>query len=641
MDIIDVMLARAMTPQGQIQSYAAQSQSAVAKANQAVSAINSITEQTNANNQAAQDALAAATTAMENAQAAEARIDAALESLEGASMQEVQDEIGKLAIQLVAANTANYNQNNLTISYPNNTSNTITNIIKMYKSTGTNEDGTMTQKAITDALALKANSADVATKAYVDQRVSGISGGGISNLGIDAAGKIVIVDKDGNITAGTLTEEDIADAIINGGGATSKESLGLLIDYDGRSFERVYGAANLVAGSDFNRFAMYGGRMRCNVSDDGAITAFYGDNGYTEDGSNGQVMIYQPKFYYQRIIVGEVADAQGRVVSKEQLLLSAAPRVGFKVHPLFVNNGEELDYVLLPAYEGNIYDTSESAYILDNSSNIDINADKLSSIAGTKPFVASGKGLSFDNLRQLATNRGEGWQLSDIRSESALQMLFMIEFGSLNGQYNVGKGVVNVSGIGEMITGSTASLGNGTGRASSTTFVNQNKTTQQTAEDKTAISYRGMENPWGDYWRAIDKIVIKGEGKSYGGIPYYNGTDSLDFCLPNMSYGWISNMGIGAADYDWVYMPIKCDNKGNSALPVGDSTWTTSSMNGTKVVFVGGGTTANESAGLFDYSCDGNLNASLGLTNGRIMFIPTKNTIYTTNINKWKQHYGG
>jgi hypothetical protein len=46
---------------------------------------------------------------MENAQAAEARIDAALESLEGASMQEVQDEIGKLAIQLVAANTANYN----------------------------------------------------------------------------------------------------------------------------------------------------------------------------------------------------------------------------------------------------------------------------------------------------------------------------------------------------------------------------------------------------------------------------------------------------------------------------------------------------------------------------------------------------
>jgi len=28
-------------------------------------------------------------------------------------------------------------------------------------------------------------------------------------------------------------------------------------------------------------------RMRCNVADDGTITAFYGDNNYREDGSNG------------------------------------------------------------------------------------------------------------------------------------------------------------------------------------------------------------------------------------------------------------------------------------------------------------------------------------------------------------------
>jgi hypothetical protein len=43
---------------------------------------------------------------------------------------------------------------------------------------------------------------------------------------------------------------------------------------------------------------MYGGRMRCNVTDDGTITAFYGDSNYADDGSNGQVMVYQPKFYY-------------------------------------------------------------------------------------------------------------------------------------------------------------------------------------------------------------------------------------------------------------------------------------------------------------------------------------------------------
>jgi hypothetical protein len=37
---------------------------------------------------------------------------------------------------------------------------------------------------------------------------------------------------------------------------------------------------------------MYGGRMRCNVTDNGTITAFYGDSNYKEDGSNGQVMVY-------------------------------------------------------------------------------------------------------------------------------------------------------------------------------------------------------------------------------------------------------------------------------------------------------------------------------------------------------------
>ena len=54
-------------------------------------------------------------------------------------------------------------------------------------------------------------------------------------------------------------------------------------------------------GEDFNQFLMYGGRIKCNVADDGTINAFYGENGYTEDGSNGQVMIYQPKFYYRRV----------------------------------------------------------------------------------------------------------------------------------------------------------------------------------------------------------------------------------------------------------------------------------------------------------------------------------------------------
>ena len=40
-------------------------------------------------------------------------------------------------------------------------------------------------------------------------------------------------------------------------------------------------------GSDFDKYTMYGGRMRCNVADDGSINAFHGDSNYSENGSNG------------------------------------------------------------------------------------------------------------------------------------------------------------------------------------------------------------------------------------------------------------------------------------------------------------------------------------------------------------------
>ena len=36
-----------------------------------------------------------------------------------------------------------------------------------------------------------------------------------------------------------------------------------------------------------------------------------------------------------------------------------------------------------------------------------------------------------------------------------------------------------------------------------------------------------------------------------------------------------------------------------------------------------------------------NINANINYSGARLMFIPTKNNIYTSNITKWQQHYGG
>lgn len=640
MDIIDVMIAKALTPQGQIESYARQSETAVANANSAVAAIDSITQQTNTNNTKSQETLAAAEQALEDASAAEERIQAALDSIQGSSTEQIDEEIDKIALSLAA--TANGSK--LTLTTPSGAKKEVEGWTMpqqtLYSTTGSHTDGAMTQKATSDAIS--------ALETTLTNRInsipsSGGSGGGVSNLGTNAVGHIVIVGNDGNIAAGDVTEEMIVKLLIKSGTYSATGTLGLVIDYENKSYERTQEAANLQAGTDYDTYAMYGGRMRCNVLDDGTITAFYGDTAYTEDGSNGQVMLYQPKFYYQRTYLKDTLTNHGYSIQKESILLSAEERVGFKLHPLFKSGDEELDYVLLPAYEGSVFDVSDNSYLVNNESGVDFSADKLCSIAGVKPLNGTKNSLNIEKLQALASNRGEGWQLTNAEAESALQMLEMVEFGTMNGQTALEKGLVNVSRTGttdcSAITGSTSSLGNVSGAAASTTVDSDDKKTQYTTDGYRAITYRGMENPWGNVWRVIGNMTVKGTGNTLGGIPYYNSTP-LNFQLPVASAAWISAMGYQNPDYDWVYLPIECSSSANSAVPVGDALWTQSSLNGTNILAVGGVINSGEAAGPFHYGADISASADFRYFNGRIMYIPTKNSIYQANVNKWREHYG-
>lgn len=421
----------------------------------------------------------------------------------------------------------------------------------------------------------------------------------------------------------------------------TEDVLGITIDYKNKTCTRIAGAKNLTAGADFDKFSMYGGRKRCNVSDGGTINAYYGDEGYTEDGSNGQVMVYQPKFYY--LVCPLEYDRQetgyGYHLRKANYYVSETKRAGFKLHPAFYDkNGNEVDYILMSAYEGCIYDTSANAYLKNDEQVMDASKDKFSSIAGARPASGVSQNLTRPNIEQMAKNRGEGWYSLGIKTTSMEQLLMIVEMGMMNLQTAIGQGVVNLpwttgsdtTSSYAGATGSTASLGNGTGRATKTTTYEGGKATDYTVDGKTSICYRGVENFWGNIWKFAYGINFYCEvGKpflgyvckdfNYAESKKTDNYENIGFALPSEN-GYVSAMGY-STKYDWLFLPSEV--KGNSSLPVGDYYYQNNTWDGYRITQLGGGWTDGSDAGGFFWSLGNGVGYRNRDVGGRLVYVPT------------------
>lgn len=421
----------------------------------------------------------------------------------------------------------------------------------------------------------------------------------------------------------------------------TEDVLGITMDYKNKTCTRIAGAKNLTAGADFDKFSMYGGRKRCNVSDGGTINAYYGDEGYTEDGLNGQVMVYQPKFYY--LVCPLEYDRQetgyGYHLRKANYYISETQRAGFKLHPAFYDkNGNEVDYILMSAYEGCIYDTSANAYLKNDEQVMDASKDKFSSIAGARPASGVSQNLTRPNIEQMAKNRGEGWHSFGIKTVSMEQLLMIVEMGMMNLQTAIGQGIVNLPWVTGSdttssyagATGSTASLGNGTGRATKTTTYEGGKATDHTVDGKTSICYRGVENFWGNIWKFAYGINFYCEvGKpflgyvckdfNYAESKKTDNYENIGFALPSEN-GYVSAMGY-STKYDWLFLPSEV--KGNSSLPVGDYYYQNNTWDGYRIALLGGSWTDGSVAGGFYWSLTDGVGIRYRAVGGRLVYVPT------------------
>lgn len=483
--------------------------------------------------------------------------------------------------------------------------------------------------------------------------IDGKDGIGITNAEINISGELIltysngtsanlgkVVGADGKDGADLSNEVEDIKAYI---GYTDEDIAGLCVDFENKTFTRLAGAVGLSQGADFNKFEMYGGRRRCNVLDDGTITAYYGDESYAEDGSNGQVMVYQPAFYYKVVplkLKKNTDSGIGYHLRKANYYVSSKPKTGFKLHPAFFDeNGNAINYILFSADEGSMYDVSTNAYVNDNvdESITYEEGDLLCSVSGKKPISGLRKGIGTkSNLELMAQNRGAGWHLETIHATSANQLLMMIELGIMNSQNGIGQGVVSISGNASdncsSLTGSTADLGNGTGSATSTVNEIGGAETTYNVNGRVSVSYRGIENPWGNLWKHIQGINIWGDGSMCGGQPYiandfaFNDSKHSDnykgvgFTLANAN-GYIKSMGYGNEEYDWLLMPSEIG--GTDALPVGDYLYTSQNLNGYRVAQFGGSWGVGRFSGGFAWRCSYGVSTKSPNAGGRLLYVPT------------------
>ena len=428
-------------------------------------------------------------------------------------------------------------------------------------------------------------------------------------------------------------------------GYTDGDIYGVEVDFKNKKFTRLAGAVNRIPGEGFDNILCFGGRKRCNLTNDGRVAAYYGEAGFSTTGkltqavdrnpagtensdaslqfASGtivQVMVEQPKFYYKVVPLEIEKKKKGGITRKVRYYVSDTPKTGFKLHPAFIENGNENEKIYLAAFEGSLYDSSASAYILDDSQVADFAADLLCSIANAKPLSGLTQNATRANVRKLAEKRGSGWEQAYIATASASQMLMLIEYASFNMQSAIGQGAVNKTDDGSSnmaeATGVTINLGNASGTASNANGVQ-------------FVSYRGEENFWGNIWGWIDGINEYMDATTHEGTIYIadhsfaddTGTGAYEDAgiIAVYGNGYVSAFCY-SEKYDWLFIPGEL--LGNTALPVGDYCW--NGNTGWRVAVLGACWHNGLNAGAFYWylaNASSDRNRTVG---GRLVYVPSK-----------------
>ena len=348
------------------------------------------------------------------------------------------------------------------------------------------------------------------------------------------------------------------------------------------------------------------------------------------NGDDGQVMVEIPKFHYI-----QVQDSTYRyfLIGEGQfsLIKIGGTVVNSAIHPFFYKGGSAAasDYRYISAYEGSMYDASATAMtaVAAIHTNIYAAGDKMCSVSGQYPKTAE----TIVEYRAMAAARGTGWHQYDHPAHAALSILYLTEYGSFYSQNKIGLGRVSLT-LGDWVASETFdavnygyigkcglsdALGNATGADSTATNLT-------TGESPAYMSYRGVENWWGNVWKFVDGANINNDTTA---SKLYLSTDHTAYASDTATgYTFSGNLqevdGYVGDILDALGVWPKTTG-GNSATYITDYYYTefdTVPAGGWRVPLVGGGAYTGAIAGAF--FVDSNVGSSFASTTvgGRLVF---------------------
>lgn len=209
------------------------------------------------------------------------------------------------------------------------------------------------------------------------------------------------------------------------------------------------------------------------------------------DGGDGQVMVEIPAFYYRYSIDSD---------SYPNWDISTTPFDGASIHPAFIKNGQYVPFRYMSAYEGSMYKISipgmvapaniVTAYTIESG-------DKLCSMSGEFPKTNETR----DEFRNMSNRRGSGWRQYDYDLHSAILLLYLIEYADFNSQVVIGDGRTELSSGTWVADSYIGKCGKSNGDGNNTNAVDG-------ATNAVYMTYRGIENIYGNIWNIVDGINI-------------------------------------------------------------------------------------------------------------------------------------